>query len=109
MTAKKRALPPPPGLHETRDNLSQPETAPARLDKRTLRNSGRTLQYNVRISPEFQEELNTLMLRDRLTGWQWLAVAMEAYKAIPEPERERLIRQAVADDPAMRQFPDSKR
>lgn len=109
MTTKKRTLPPPPNLGETRDNLSQPETAPARLDRRTLRNTGRTVQYNVRISPDFQEELDALMARDRLTGWQWLAVAKEAYKALPEQERERLIKRVVTDDPAMRQFPDSAR
>jgi hypothetical protein len=105
MATKKKTLPPPPSLHETRDNLSQPETAPAKLDKRTLRNTGRTVQYNVRVSTDFQEELNALMTRDRLTGWQWLAVAIEAYKALPEQERERLIKQIVTNDPAMRQFP----
>jgi hypothetical protein len=105
MTTKKKTLPPPPSLNDTRDNLSQPENAPAKLDKRTLRNTGRTVQFNVRISPDFQDELNDLMTRDRLTGWQWLAVAMEAYKALPDQEKERLIKQAVTNDPAMRQFP----
>jgi hypothetical protein len=102
----KKTLPPPPSLTDTRDNLSQPEVAPARLDKRTLRNTGRTVQYNVRISPDFQDELNDIMTRDRLTGWQWIAVALEAYKALPEQEREALIKRVVANDPAMRQFPE---
>ena len=109
MATTQKKLPPPPSLSETRDNLSQPETAPAKLDKRTLRNAGRTLQYNVRVSPEFQDELNGILSRDRLTGWQWLAVAMEAYKALPDSQKEALIRQAVTNDPAMQQFPELKR
>jgi hypothetical protein len=109
MTIRKKTLPPPPSLQETRDNLSQPETAPAKFDRRGLRNTGRTVQYNVKVSPDFQAELNGLMIRDRLTGWQWLAVAKEAYNALSETEREALIRQVVASDPAMQQFPDLKR
>jgi hypothetical protein len=100
----KKTLPPPPSLNDTRDNLSQPEVAPAKLDKRTLRKTGRTAQYNVKISPDFQEELNALMTRDRLTGWQLLDAAIEAYKALPDQEREALIKRVVANDPAMRQF-----
>jgi hypothetical protein len=101
----KKTLPPPPNLSESSNNLNQPEIAPSKFDKRTLRNAGRTVQYNVRISPDFQNEMNALMARDRLTGWQWLAVALEAYKAMPDQEREALIKQVVANDPAMRQFP----
>jgi hypothetical protein len=109
MAINKKTLPPPPTLSETRDNLSQPETAPAKFDKRMLRNTGRTFQYNVRVSPDFQAELNDLMARDRLTGWQWLAVAMEAYKALPNKEREEIIKRITANDPAMQQFPELKR
>lgn len=104
----KPKLPTPPGLNDTRDNLIQPETAPAKFDRRTLRNTGRTLQYNVRVSQEFQDEIDAIQTHDRLTRWQWLAVALEAYKALPDAERESLIRRVIASDPAMRQFPTSK-
>ena len=110
MTTKKKMLPPPPSLHEIRDDLNtQPETAPAKFDKRMLRNTGRTVQYNVRVSPDFQAEINGLMTRDRLTGWQWLAVAMEAYKALPDKDKEALIKRVIANDPAMQQFPELRR
>jgi hypothetical protein len=74
-----------------------------------LRNTGRTVQYNVRVSPDFQADLNNLMTRDRLTGWQWLAVAMEAYKSLPGKEKEDLIKRVVSNDPAMQQFQEGRR
>jgi hypothetical protein len=49
------------------------------------------------------------MTRDRLTGWQWLAVAMEAYKSLPDKDKEALIKRVIANDPAMQQFPELRR
>lgn len=100
----KKSLGPPPAMVEARSTLSQPETAPAKLDRRTLRNTGRSVQFNVKISPSFQDELNRCMKRDRLTGWQFLSVAAEAYNRLSDQEKNALIKQAIDNDPAMQQF-----
>ena len=57
-------LPPPPPPSETADNLSQPEYAPsAYLDGRSLRATGRTLQFTTRITEELQRDIKVFASR----------------------------------------------
>lgn len=100
-----KKLTPPPKLDETSNNLKHPEHAPIALDRRTLRQANRTIQLNVRVPETFRDELNRITQIDRLSLWQWLAVSMEAYKALPEKEKSSLIRQVISQDAAMQQYP----
>jgi hypothetical protein len=106
---KKRSLELPPSLDETLGNLDQPEVAPAKLDKRTLANTGRAVQFNTRVPKSFKDEINALKERDDLKNdWQWLWVAKQAYEMLPADKRERLIKKAISEDPAMRKHPEWK-
>lgn len=57
---KKPKLPPPPPPEEATNNLSQPEHAPAEaapyVDGRSLRATGRTLQFSTRVTEKFHHE-----------------------------------------------------
>jgi hypothetical protein len=107
---KKRSLELPPSLDETLGNLDQPEVAPAKLDKRTLANTGRDAQFNTRVPKSFKDEISAIKERDDLKNdWQWLWVAKQAYEMLAADKRERLIKTAISEDPAMRKHPEWKR
>lgn len=101
-----KKLAPPPKIDEASNNLNHPEHAPLSLDRRTLRQANRTIQLNVRVPETFRNELDHITQLDRLSLWQWLAVSMEAYKALPEKEKSSLIRQVISQDAAMQQYPN---
>lgn len=85
----RKNLPSPPSMDEATDNIQAPETAPApkvvamrpaRIDGRSLRRSGRTLQFATRVTPEFDNELRVLAERDGLMLVEVLERALELYK-----------------------------
>jgi len=49
---KKRKLEAPPTLLETTSNLQLPEVVGDKIDKRTLRKTGRTKQFATRVSKD---------------------------------------------------------
>jgi hypothetical protein len=105
---KKKLIELPPSLDEaTGDLRQQPEIAPLKPDKRSHRSAGRSFQFNIHVSQSFKDEYEIIKKRDRLLNrWHWAAVAMKAYNALSKEERERLITDVIASDPAMQQFPN---
>jgi hypothetical protein len=53
----------------------------SRVDGRSLRRSGRTLQFATRVSPEFDERIRTIAKRERMLLVEVLEKALEAYEA----------------------------
>lgn len=53
-----------------------------RIDGRTLRRSGRTVQFATRVSPEFDDRVRQLAMRDGLLLVEVLERALEAYERI---------------------------
>lgn len=53
-----------------------------RIDGRTLRRSGRTVQFATRVSPEFDNRVRQLAMRDGLLLVEVLERALEAYERI---------------------------
>jgi hypothetical protein len=51
-----------------------------RIDGRTLRRSGRTVQFATRVSPEFDERVRRIALRDGLLLVEVLERALDAYE-----------------------------
>ncbi|MFX1722399.1 hypothetical protein [Paraburkholderia sp. A1RO-5L] len=94
---KRKGLGAPPPIEEASPNLGAPETAPApapkaalavaaavqheREDGRTLRASGRTLQFATRVTPEFDQRIRAVAKRDGLMLVQVLEKALDAYEA----------------------------
>lgn len=84
---RRSALGKPPAKEEASDNLAAPETAPAaperrpgRVDGRTLRRSHRTIQFATRVSPEFDERIRAIAVRDGKMLVQILEEALDAYE-----------------------------
>jgi hypothetical protein len=99
---RRRTLGAPPPPEEASLNLRAPELAPpsspgtvsagggeehstARRapDGRSLRRSGRTLQFATRVSPEFDARLRRLAERDRLLLVEVMEKALDLYEASP--------------------------
>src|SRR3954447_1648565 len=60
----------------------QPEAYMAsRVDGRSLRRSGRTIQFATRVSPEFDERIRTIAKRERMLLVEVLEKALDAYEA----------------------------
>ncbi len=57
-----------------------PITRPPRLDGRTMRRSGRTVQFATRVSPDFDERVRQIALRDGMLLVEVLEHALEAYE-----------------------------
>jgi hypothetical protein len=53
----------------------------SRVDGRSLRRSGRTIQFATRVSPEFDERIRTIAKRERMLLVEVLEKALEAYEA----------------------------
>lgn len=54
--------------------------ARGRIDGRTLRRSGRTVQFATRVSPEFDDRLRQIAQRDRMLLVEVLERALDAYE-----------------------------
>jgi hypothetical protein len=66
MEARQATAPPPPRV--------------GRIDGRTLRRSGRTVQFATRVSPEFDERVRRIAMRDGLLLVEVLEKALDAYE-----------------------------
>src|SRR5215471_12189942 len=100
---RRNTLGAPPSPDEASRNLAAPETAPPhlravptataspsvpqvvrgyeRIDGRTLRKTGRTVQFATRVSMEFDDRLRRLAQHDGLKLCEVLERALEAYEA----------------------------
>jgi hypothetical protein len=63
------------------DNIPPPRDPQYRLDGRSLRRTGRTLQLATRVSWEFDDKLRRIAQRDGLKLVEVLERALEAYEA----------------------------
>jgi len=98
---RQRTLGAPPPLEEASMNLAAPEVAPfsppvsmqirrgegvttsadRAPDGRSLRRSGRTLQFATRVSPEFDAKLRRIAQRDNLLLVEIMEKALDLYEA----------------------------
>lgn len=92
---RQRTLGAPPPPEEASLNLDAPELAPATTlaragegrntsrapDGRSLRRSGRTLQFATRVSPEFDARLRRIAERDSLLLVEVMEKALDLYQA----------------------------
>src|ERR1700733_951034 len=93
---RQKTLGAPPPIEEASQNLTAPEVAPPppaqqamsgpageavqMRDGRSLRRTGRTLQFATRVSPEFDMRLRQLADRDGLLLVEVLERALDAYE-----------------------------
>jgi hypothetical protein len=77
----------PPNPEEASGNLTAPEVAPAvtpsgrrRIDGRSLRKTGRTLQFATRVTEEFDDLLHRIAKRDGLKLVEVLEHGIAAYE-----------------------------
>jgi hypothetical protein len=90
---RRNTLGEPPSIEEASQNLQAPETAAAvvqsgalpheehhRIDGRTLRKTGRTVQFATKVSLEFDNKLRRIAQRDGLLLVEVLERALEAYE-----------------------------
>jgi len=82
---KKNRLGTPPTKSEVLNNLTEPEAAPAlqmgqkAVDKRTLRKTGMTEQFNTRVSKEFLKSLRATAKDEGRTLGKILELSLNAY------------------------------
>ena len=78
---RKNNLPPPPPIEETSNNIHpRPNiTNYERIDGRSLRRTGRTIQFNTRVTPEFDMKLREIAQREGLTLAEILERALMRY------------------------------
>ena len=57
-----------------------PTIPPPRLDGRTMRRSGRTIQFATRVSPDFDERVRQIAVRDGMLLVEVLEHALDAYE-----------------------------
>jgi hypothetical protein len=90
---RRNTLGEPPPIEEASQNLQTPEiaeevTQPAmlpreeyhRIDGRSLRRTGRTVQFATRVSEEWDDKLRRIAQRDGLKLVEVLERALEAYE-----------------------------
>ena len=75
----------PPKEEEASKNLTAPETihnlySEQRIDGRSLRRSGRNIQFATRVSEKFDRDLRFLAQREKLLLVEILEIALEDYK-----------------------------
>lgn len=83
---RKGTLGAPPPIEEASENLQAPEATPSisdRIDARTLRRSGRTMQFATRVSPEFDARIRRIAQREGLLLVEILEKALDAYEKQP--------------------------
>ena len=59
---------------------------PGRMDGRTMRRSGRTVQFATRVSPEFDERIRQIAMQEELLLVEVLERALDAYEASRKKE-----------------------
>ena len=74
------AVPVRTSVGEQQDDATQPRDAQYRIDGRSLRRTGRTLQLATRVSWEFDDKLRRIAQRDGLKLVEVLERALEAYE-----------------------------
>ena len=95
---RRNTLGPPPSLEEASQNLTAPEIVPTpelvaektvvtpassgqgRIDGRSLRKTGRTVQLATKVSPEYDEKLRLIAQRDNLNICVLLEKSLDAYE-----------------------------
>jgi hypothetical protein len=70
----------PPTLSETTSSLQMPEVIGEKVDKRTLRKTGRTEQFATRVSPEWLEKIKEIAEKENLKLVEVLERALECYE-----------------------------
>lgn len=75
---QSQAAPQPHG--KMRQDAAAESPRAGRIDGRTLRRSGRTVQFATRVSPEFDERVRQIALRDGLLLVEVLERALDAYE-----------------------------
>lgn len=82
---KKNRLGTPPTEAEVLNNLTEPEVAPAlqsrekSIDRRTLRKTGMTEQFNTRVSKEFLKSLRATAKEEGRTLGKILELSLNSY------------------------------
>ena len=77
---KKRKLEAPPTLLETTSNLQLPEVVGDKIDKRTLRKTGRTKQFATRVSKDWLERVKEIANKENLKLVEVLEKMLESYE-----------------------------
>lgn len=95
---RRNTLGSPPSLEEASQNLTAPEIVPTpqlvakktvvtltrsgqgRIDGRSLRKTGRTVQLATKVSPEYDEKLRLIAQRDNLNICVLLEKSLDAYE-----------------------------
>jgi hypothetical protein len=73
-------------VSEGRPGAPRPGSGP-RIDGRTMRRSGRTVQFATRVSPEFDERVRQIAMRDGLLLVEVLERALAAYESSNQATR----------------------
>jgi hypothetical protein len=77
---KKRKLEVPPTLDETTSHLQTPEVIGGKIDKRTLRKTGRTEQFATRVSKEWLIKVKEIATQENLKNVEVLEKSLECYE-----------------------------
>lgn len=92
---RKSRLGMPPSPTKAGNNLEQPETAPAvetettTIDRRTLRKTGRTVQFATRVTMDFKNKVRQIAARDSLKIVELLEEAIFIYEKQKEEEQKQ--------------------
>ncbi len=74
----------PPQRGDSFHNLQQPEVAPypdyIQVDRRTLRKTGRTEQFNTRVKEGFRQKVRQLAARDGISMAEVIELSVEMYR-----------------------------
>ena len=74
----------PPQRGDSFNNLQQPEVAPyseyLEIDRRTLRKTGRTEQFNTRVKKGFRQKVKMLAARDGISMAEVIELSVEMYE-----------------------------
>ena len=77
----RRESTPIPAQPTARRVLSEQAVEAPRLDGRTMRRSGRTIQFSTKVSPEFDLRIRQIAMRDGLMLTEVMERALEAYES----------------------------
>jgi hypothetical protein len=81
VTAQRAAIKPPRASQATGNGQGRATLAQTRVDGRSLRKSGRTLQFATRVSWDFDDKLRDFAQRDGLKLVEVLERGLDAYEA----------------------------
>ncbi len=99
---RRNKLGTPPSFEEASHNLTAPEIVPlagalassetpldapsksgeGRIDGRSLRRTGRTVQFATRVSPEYDNKFRSIAARDQIEFCVLLEKCLEAYEEV---------------------------